>query len=122
MRLLLDQNLSAKLAPLLTEAGHDVDHIADHGMAAAADPDVLALAVETERILVSADTDFGMLLARTHASAPSFVLVRRVIGRRVPDLAALLIENLPTVAEDLTAGAIVVLGESTIRIKQLPIG
>lgn len=52
MRLLLDQNLSPRLADLLRGAGHDVDHVRDHDMAASSDPDVLALATETERVLI----------------------------------------------------------------------
>jgi predicted nuclease of predicted toxin-antitoxin system len=121
MRLLLDHNLSPKLVPLLAEAGHDVIHVRDHGMAAAADRDVLSVAVQADRVLISADTDFGTLLASTHAAEPSFVLVRRVVGRRVPDLAALIIDNLPAVEADLAAGAVVVFGETTIRIRRLPI-
>jgi Domain of unknown function (DUF5615) len=59
MRLLLDNNLSPKLVEPLVAAGHDVAHVRDHGMASADDPSVLALAVETLRVLVSADSDFG---------------------------------------------------------------
>ena len=121
MRLLLDNNLSPKLVEPLVAAGHDVAHVGDHGMASADDPSVLALAVETRRVLVSADSDFGTLLARTNAISPSFVLVRRLIGRRVPDLASVLIENLPLVEDDLEAGAVVVLGDAKLRIRRLPI-
>lgn len=121
MRLLLDNNLSPKLVSLLTDAGHDVAHVRDHGMAAAADSSVLALATETQRVLVSADTDFSILLARTHATSPSFVLVRRVVGRRVPELAAVIADNLSIVEEDLEAGAVVVLGNDSLRIRRLPI-
>ena len=102
MRLLLDNNLSSKLVEPLVTAGHDV-------------------AVKTRRVLVSADSDFGTLLARTNATSPSFVLVRRLIGRRVPELAAVLIENLPLVEDDLEAGAVVVLGDAKLRIRRLPI-
>jgi predicted nuclease of predicted toxin-antitoxin system len=121
MRLLLDNNLSPKLVGLLTAAGHDVTHVSDQGMASADDSSVLALATETHRVLISADTDFGTLLARTHATAPSFVLIRRVIGRRVPELAAVIADNLPTVQDDLAAGAVVVLGNDSLRIRRLPI-
>jgi predicted nuclease of predicted toxin-antitoxin system len=121
MKLLLDNNLSPKLVSLLTDAGHDVTHVRDHGMASADDSSVLALATETSRVLVSADTDFGTLLARTHATSPSFVLVRRVVGRRVPELAAVIADNLLMVEDDLEAGAVVVLGNESLRIRRLPI-
>lgn len=121
MRLLLDNNLSPKLVPLLANAGHDVAHVADHDMGSADDPSVLALAVETGRVLVSGDSDFGTLLARTQATSPSFVLVRRAVGRRVPELAAVIIDNLPVVEADLDAGAVVVLGETSLRVRNLPI-
>jgi hypothetical protein len=50
------------------------------------------------------------------------VLVRRVVGRRVEDLAGILIANLPQVEEDLRLGSIVVIGDNTLRIRRLPIG
>jgi predicted nuclease of predicted toxin-antitoxin system len=74
------------------------------------------------RVLVSADTDFGTLLARTHATTPSFLLMRRASGRRAADQAAIILSNLNVVQADLDAGAIVVLGEATLRIRRPPIG
>lgn len=44
MRLLLDNNLSIRLAPLLAEHDHDVEHIRALGLAAATDTDVLVAA------------------------------------------------------------------------------
>ena len=70
---------------------------------------------------VSADTDFGALLAAFRASRPS-VLVRRVVGRRVEALAALLLANLPEVKEALRAGSVVVIGDDSLRVRRLPIG
>src|SRR3712207_2627506 len=95
MRLLLDNNLSARLVDALSSAGWDVIHVRSLGLEAASDKAVLDAARSDARILVSADTDFGALLAASRASEPSIVLVRRVTGRRVQDLAALLIANLP---------------------------
>ena len=50
------------------------------------------------------------------------MLVRRVVGRRVEELAGILIANLPPVEEDLRLGSIVVIGDDTLRIRRLPIG
>jgi Domain of unknown function (DUF5615) len=46
MRLLLHNNPPPRLAALLKDAGHDTEHVRDHGMQAAADEDVLSLARE----------------------------------------------------------------------------
>jgi predicted nuclease of predicted toxin-antitoxin system len=122
MRFLLDENLSEKLVPLLTNAGHDVKHVRQAGLAGTLDPGVLELAALENRVLISADTDFGTLLARTHATTPSFVLIRRLIGRRVPQIASVILDNLSEMEDDLLSGAVVVLGDETMRIRRLPIG
>ena len=122
MRLLLDNNLSPRLVELLTREGWDVAHVRALGLRAATDKVVLEAARNDHRVLVSADTDFGALLAASHDPGPSIVLVRRVVGRRVEDLAGILIANLPQVEEDLRLGSIVVIGDDSLRIRRLPIG
>ncbi|MGI5190079.1 DUF5615 family PIN-like protein [Promicromonospora sp. CA-289599] len=122
MRLLLDNNLSVRLVELLSTAGHEVQHVRDLGLAAATDAVVLDAAATAGQVLVSADSDFGALLAAGNRSGPSFVLLRRTNGRRAEELAQLLVANLPVIAKDLEAGAIAVVGEDEIRIRSLPIG
>ncbi len=90
-------------------------------MHAADDGEILQAAVEDDRVIVSADTDFGDLLASTNASGPSILLLRRQDRRRAAELAALILANLDEVAEDLESGAIVVLGQQRIRVRRLPI-
>jgi predicted nuclease of predicted toxin-antitoxin system len=75
-----------------------------------------------QRVVVSADTDFGTLLARSGAKLPSVLLIRRLGGRRAAEQAATILANLPAVAEDLETGAVVVLTDAAIRIRRLPIG
>jgi len=122
MRFLLDNNLSPKLADFLRAAGHDVVHVRDIGLGSAPDTVVIDEARTQGRVLISAHTDFGTLLARTHATTPSFLLIRRASGRRASEQAAIILNNLDVVQADLDAGAIVVLGEATLRIRRLPIG
>jgi len=121
MRFLLDNNLSRRVADLLRAAGHDVVHVGDIGLHAAPDEAVLDEARTNMRVLVSADTDFGTLLARFHATAPSFVLMRRAAGRRASDQSRLILDNLASVRDELEVGAVVVLGDTTVRVRQLPI-
>ena len=76
MKFLVDNALSPRLAHLLREAGHDALHVAAFKMQAADDTDILVLARREERIVISADSDFSMLLSVQQAHDPSFVLFR----------------------------------------------
>ena len=120
MRFLIDNNLSPLLAEGLKAAGHDAVHVRDLAMQAAPDSVVLERAQADERVLVSADTDFGGLLSRSHASGPSVLLIRRLAGRRAVKQSAIILANLDQIAEDLAVGAVVVIGDDWIRIRRLP--
>lgn len=72
-----------------------------------------------ERILISADTDFGELLANAPVLAPSVILLRRT-DKTAESLAVVLLANLNQVAEELAAGALVVISDTRIRTRRLP--
>lgn len=121
MKFLLDQNLSPDLVEILDRAGHTTSHVRDLGMSKAADHEILAEAEREGAVLISADTDFGELLARSNAGEPSVILLRRQEGRRATEVAALVLANLDAVAADLDAGAFVVLHQDRIRVRSLPL-
>jgi predicted nuclease of predicted toxin-antitoxin system len=122
VRFLVDNALSPIIAERLRQNGHDAVHIRDYGMSAAADDDIFARATEEDRIIVSADTDFGTLLALSQRRKPSVLLLRRESDRRPEQQAALLLVNLPALEEALQRGCVAVLEGSRIRVRQLPIG
>jgi predicted nuclease of predicted toxin-antitoxin system len=62
MRLLLDQDVYALTARFLKSIDHDIVTAADLGGSRAADEDLLAIAQEQERIVVTRDRDFGGLV------------------------------------------------------------
>jgi len=121
MRFLIDENLSWRLAELLTKAGHDAVHVRDLDATGAPDTDVVALASRDDRIIVSADTDFGALLASSRATKPSVILVRALVDRRPPELAGIITANLDTVQEHLQTGAIAAFTQDGIRVRPLPL-
>ncbi len=70
MKLLVDMMLSTRVVEELRNAGHDAVHVREYGLQRALDEEILARAALEQRTLISADMDFGFLLAS-----------RRIFGR-----------------------------------------
>jgi predicted nuclease of predicted toxin-antitoxin system len=121
VKLLLDANLSPEVGRRLKEAGHDAIHVADIGLLTAADPEILQAAAQEKRILLTADSDFGALLALGSLASPSVVLLRSADHLRPFEQAKLIAANLPPIAEDLEKGAIASLTRDRLRVRELPV-
>lgn len=119
MKFLVDNPLSPEVADGLQAAGHDAVHVRTRNLHEAPDQVVFQTALSEERVLVSADTDFGALLVPGRHTRPSLILFRHGSPRRPPEQTKALIENLPTFSEDLARGAIVVFRRNKIRIRKL---
>lgn len=121
MRLLLDANLSPRVAEVLRVSGHETLHVGDLDMLTAADETILEWAAEHGYVVITADSDFGALLFRNRAASPSVVHLRGVSHQPPEPQAALLVAGLPAVEGALDAGAIVSLSPTSVRARDLPI-
>jgi predicted nuclease of predicted toxin-antitoxin system len=118
---LIDNALLPGVAVGLRAAGHDAVHVLDYEMHAATDDAVFELAALESRVVVSADTDFGTLLALREATSPSVILFRTASLRRADDQVALILRALPSIDAALRRGAIVILESHRVRLRDLPI-
>ncbi len=122
MKFLIDNALSPLIADGLRIAGYDSVHVRDYEMQRASDTEILERALDENRIIVSADTDFGTLLALRAEIKPSFILFRGMTSRRPEIQLQVLLANLAALKGSLGKGCVVVFDQNRIRLRNLPIG
>ncbi len=120
IRLLLDMGLPRRTAEDLRTQGIDVEHVAQRGLATAADETIIALAVEERRIVVTEDHDFARIIARTQGRSPSLVFLR-IPGLARNQATSLLARVIDVARGDLEVGAVVTVSQKGIRVRRLPL-
>jgi predicted nuclease of predicted toxin-antitoxin system len=121
MKFLIDNALSPQIAIGLVEAGHDAIHVRDLDMGTSPDIDIFNLAIAQQRTIISADTDFGTLLALRSERFPSVILFRRGISHIPQTQLSILLLNLANITELLEQGSIIIFDKNRIRTRTLPI-
>lgn len=121
MKLLVDANLSPRVVEGLRDDGYAAVHVGDLGLLSATDDEIFDRAVAEDLVVVTADSDFGTLLALRRATSPSVVHLRHVAELRPEAHTALLTANLPAIQGDLERGAIASLSPSRLAVRDLPL-
>ncbi len=120
MEALLDMDVSQSLAAVFEKYGHTAVHAYTLGLARATDQELLTLAHETGRIVVTADLDFPRLLALAAAEGPGLILFR---GGNYSDaeMRELLERVLVEVSQAILLTSVCVVDRSRIRLTRLPL-
>jgi predicted nuclease of predicted toxin-antitoxin system len=118
VKFLIDENLAPRLASELVGAGHDAVHVSDLGLRSSPDQEILKVAFNQGRILISCDTDFGQLIERDSSGSPSLVLIRRMRDYRVKAILGRVLVLLSVHSEVLTSGGIVVVDGLRERVRR----
>lgn len=122
MRFLVDANLSPRVATWLSGEGFESIHVGDVDLLTATDQAILDYAAANGLVIISADSDFGELLAVSRGAVRPSVVLLRSADRLTPDQqAAILVANLAAVADELKTGALVSIARGRVRIRSLPI-
>lgn len=121
MLFLLNMNMARQLGRLLETQGHAWRHVADAGLQQAQDSLIVEAAKQSGEVILTHDLDYGTLLAFSGDVRPSVMIFRR---RNVHPKALFeaMMDSWGDLAPALGAGALVILEDSTIRIRRLPIG
>jgi len=120
MRLLLDESVHLKAADVLRDLGVGASHILELSLGGATDETVLAEAISRNAVLVSHDSDFHKILAKTKATQPSVIRVRAEITSPTL-LAQRLIATCQSMAELIQEGAAISVDLESARGRRLPL-
>lgn len=89
-------------------------------MQAARDEEILARALQEDRVVVSADSDFSAILAAQEANRPSFILFRDPNLMGALDYIKMLLPALPVLEPELLSGCVAVFRHGRLRVRKLP--
>lgn len=120
VRFLADMPVSPLTVAMLRTRGYDALHVREREMQQAADEDILSLARQEERIVLTMDLDFGTLLALGHGTEPGVIIFRLTSNH--PDFVnSRLLAVLNTLPEKELFHSITIVEDEKIRRRTLPI-
>ncbi len=120
MKIIIDMNLSPDWVQSLAAAGHHAVHWSTLGRPNESDARILEQAARESAVVLTADLDFGDLLAASGAAGPSVVILRS--PDKSPAAAAVAVLNFLRIYEsELHAGALVSVDVQRGRVRLLPL-
>ena len=113
-------NISPQTVTSLRQQGWNIIRIPEVLPANASDPEILSFARQENRVIVTQDLDFSMLVALGGYNQPSLITLR--LSDPDPSSATQrMLEILPQVQKQLQEGCAIAVEEETVRIRKLPV-
>jgi predicted nuclease of predicted toxin-antitoxin system len=120
LRFLADVHISPLTITALRLQGYNISRTTDRLPATATDAEILEFARIEDRIIVTQDLDFSMLIALAKYEQPSLITLR--LSSAKPDgVARRLLEVLPRLERELIEGSAITIEDDSVRIRKLPI-
>ena len=114
MRFLLDVCASSRsMQAMLVAQGHDVLSALERNPQAT-DEELMVLALEEQRILITEDKDFGELVFVRRLPHPCII---RFVEMRIREKVAAMGELIGQHANEMSAGALIVVTQNRVRIR-----
>lgn len=121
MKFLVDMALSPKTVEFLKNKGYNAIRVNEIFEGKGIDDKtIFEHARDNYYCLITADLDFGELLAFSRSKKPSTIILR-LKDPRIPNTNRVLLESLPKVKQAIIDGSIIILLDMKIRIRELPI-
>ncbi|MEH1850863.1 MAG: DUF5615 family PIN-like protein [Nostoc sp.] len=119
IKLLADMNISPQTVAALQGEGWDIIRVSDVLRVTTSDLEILEFARQENRVVVTQDLDFSMLLALGGYNQPSLVTLR--LSFTDPDIITKrLMNTIPQVEQILREGGAVTIEDTTVRTRRLP--
>ena len=121
LKILLDQNVPLEIADWLRKRKPDwqVQHVLEVGLEGLPDPEVFNWAQASACVFVTFDADFGDI--RNYARGPHHGIIRlRVRPTTVEQTQSALVRLMDQTEESELPGALVIIGQRTVRVRRGP--
>jgi predicted nuclease of predicted toxin-antitoxin system len=119
IKLLADMNISPQTVTALQGQGSDIIRVSEVMSRTASDLEILEFARQENRVIVTQDLDFSMLLALGGYNKPSLITLR--LSLTDPNIVTQkLIDTIPQVEQILIEGGAVTIEDASVRTRRLP--
>ena len=120
LEFLANMNISPLTVEQLKQHGWNIIRVSEIMKSNSTDAEVLAYARENNKIVITQDLDFSMLLAVGGHAKPSVINLR--LKKANPDyVTERIMEVVPAMAKELGKGVVISVDEATARYRNLPI-